>query len=282
MAEYSKTLLVYLDIMGFKELIDQSRVDTIIETISILKQQAASGLWLSSPWVMGAPKAQMRNFSDLIVRARPITTDDNVLMWVNTELMTLSDIQLQLYLTHGIMVRGGMCWGDLFIQDDVIFGPALVKGHRLEEDLAVYPRIAIDPSIMDLQPTEKFKNFYLFKDYIARGDDGVYFVNYLHHLHNTFENPYDTATKREYDIDALELHAEFINTKLKEFSTKPERVKQKAIWLGLYHNSFLNTAMQENPSLKERLTAMFISDDQLKWPSNRTLRNHPHPIRKRD
>jgi len=270
MAEYSKTLLVYVDIMGFKELIEKSEthpasVDTIVETISVLKQQATSGLWLSSPWVMGAPKAQMRNFSDLIVRARPITPDDNVVMWVNTELMTLSDIQLQLYLTHGIMVRGGMCCGDLFIQDDVIFGPALVTGYRLGEDLAVYPRIVVDPAIMDLQPSEKFKTFYLFKDYIKRGDDGVYFVNYLHHLYQPLGNPFDPATPFEYDINALELHAEFINTKLNEHSAKPERVKQKAIWLGLYHNSFLTTVMQEKPSLKERLTALLIPNDHLKW-----------------
>jgi hypothetical protein len=162
-------------------------------------------------------------------------------------------------------VRGGMCLSNLFIYDDIIFGPALVTGYRLGEELAVHPRIVIDPAIMDLQSSEKFKTFYLFKDYVRRGDDGAYFVNYLHHLYQPVGNPFEPTTPFEYDINALELHAEFIKTKLRHFAAKPERVKQKAIWLALYHNSFLTTVMQEKPSLKERLTALLISNDQLKW-----------------
>jgi hypothetical protein len=269
MAEYSKTILVYLDIMGFKELIEESeneptKVDEIIDVILILKQQATSGLWLTSPWVMGAPKAQMQNFSDLIVRARPITPNENVISWINTELITLADIQLKLYLHHGILVRGGMCLSNLFIHEDIIFGPALVRGYHLAEELAIYPRVVIDPAIMDLQPSDKFKTFYLFRDYVKRGDDGVYFVNYLHYLYQPLGNPFDPATLFEYDINALGLHAEFVETKLKSFSTKSERVKQKAIWLALYHNSFLANVIQENPSLKDRLTALLISNDHLR------------------
>jgi hypothetical protein len=84
MAKYSKTLLVYLDVMGFQESIKKDSVDAITERIAILKQQATVGLSFSSPWIMDAPKAQMRNFSDLVVRARPIITDeDDLIMWVN-------------------------------------------------------------------------------------------------------------------------------------------------------------------------------------------------------
>jgi hypothetical protein len=151
-------------------------------------------------------------------------------------------------------VRGGMCWGDLFIQDDVMFGPALVTGHLLGEKLAIYPRIVVDPEIMDLQASRaKFKDSRLFKEYVKRGDDGVYFINYLRHLYTAIGNPHDPKSQWEYDMSGLRAHAEFINEKLTEYSEKTERIKQKAIWLGLYHNSYLEDVMRELPDLKRTI-----------------------------
>jgi hypothetical protein len=69
MAAYEKTLLVYLDIMGFKDLINDSatdleKIDLIIDTLRQMKRQAG----IQMPGILKT-RTKTQNFSDLIVRA---------------------------------------------------------------------------------------------------------------------------------------------------------------------------------------------------------------------
>lgn len=48
---------------------------------------------------------------------------------------------------QGHFIRGGMTIGDIFIDDSMVFGPAIVQAHTLETEFAIYPRIVIDPIV---------------------------------------------------------------------------------------------------------------------------------------
>jgi hypothetical protein len=89
------------------------------------------------------------NFSDLTVRSTRIPDDANIGDFVDWELFYLAANQLAL-ATNGVLVRGGICIGDLFVRagKTMLFGPALVKAYKLESEYAVYPRIIIDRDLI--------------------------------------------------------------------------------------------------------------------------------------
>ena len=68
-------------------------------------------------------------------------------------------IQVQ-FLKHGLLTRGGIASGSYFVDDMMVWGTALVKAHSLENSIAVYPRIVVDPELigdLDLaNPNSKF------------------------------------------------------------------------------------------------------------------------------
>ena len=45
---------------------------------------------------------------------------------------------------EGLFVRGGVSVGEFYINEDIVFGPALLDAHNTESNLACYPRIVLD------------------------------------------------------------------------------------------------------------------------------------------
>jgi hypothetical protein len=71
-------------------------------------------------------------------------------------------------------VRGAVSRGLLYHKGDIIFGPCLVRAHNLENTLAIFPRIIIDPNLeANLDPEGR-----LFEPIYA-DLDGLRCVNYL-------------------------------------------------------------------------------------------------------
>jgi len=120
------------------------------------------------------------------------------------------------------------------------FGHALVKSYRLEQDYAIYPRLVIDRDLIYRGSSgvgigEKDQT-------VRRGEDGVYCLNYLY---AAFMKAHGTSHKRALAI--LFDHRQAVEALLEDRVHKPatpekkatERLKQKFMWLGLYHNSVI-------------------------------------------
>jgi len=74
------------------------------------------------------------------------------------------------------------------------------------------------------------------RDYVQGGEDGAYYLDYLFdHTVTEFAVGNPEGIRPE---DQIEAHRKMIqNAVAKEIHQKNERVKQKYIWLALYHNS---------------------------------------------
>src|SRR5262249_13583968 len=146
----------------------------------------------------------------------------------------LASVQGSLFLSSGFMVRGGICFSDLFMENDLVFGPALVRGYELSEKLAIFPRILIDPEVVDAVFQDK--KIILSDIHALRGDDAAFFIDYLYVC---CVSP--TILMGFPDFKAiLAVHKQQVERKLRELSTKGERARQKALWLALYHNSVVH------------------------------------------
>lgn len=240
MATYEKAILTHVDIMGFGGLIEASKNDStkvsgIAKTLQTIKTQMAEG---GRQKRHGKPSARFDslNFSDLTVRVSYVDNDDALLECLDWELFYLATKQCELAL-EGILIRGGISFGAIYVESNaipdqrverIIFGPALVRAYELESKLAIFPRIAIDSDLMSKVHAAPGK---IPTTYIRRGDDGIHFVDYL-------RGTCDTLGYTAQDVDeTLERHKSITMSKLKELSQLGEIIRQKALWLALYHNA---------------------------------------------
>ena len=75
-------------------------------------------------------------------------------------------------------MRGGISIGQLFIDDVMVWGDALLTSYYLEDKVANYPRIIIDKSVVDEIIQDNKLSEYMRKDF-----DNLYFLNFLNDCH---------------------------------------------------------------------------------------------------
>ena len=171
MKQYEECFVVFLDILGFKSLINSKRfeeIKSIFESI-ITGDDAVKAL--SRCVDLNAED----EFSKALIRYNKCLTQTKIYIMSDSiviasaclppeALAAVVDIcnviQIQLYdLETPIMVRGAIAKGDFFIgkgkgsQDDyfnsLIFGKGLVDAYIAQEYYAVYPRIIISEDVMN-------------------------------------------------------------------------------------------------------------------------------------
>ena len=86
-------------------------------------------------------KGKIKIYTDNLIVGYPIKDDGEEEL--NEILDNVSEYQFNLAL-EGLFVRGGVSVGDFYINDDIVFGPALLDAHYVESNLACYPRIVLD------------------------------------------------------------------------------------------------------------------------------------------
>jgi hypothetical protein len=251
MPEYEDHLLTYMDILGFRKLVEQSvddpvKMDRIIEVLFQMETQVSLG----TP--QGTVFANTQNFSDLVIRAIPMAQDSELAKRISIECMILAGIQCKLLLDQAVLIRGGICLEKFYMQQGFAFGPALVKSHYLAEDVAIYPRIIIDSKIIGIDDPHN-----IMRTFIQRGDDAAYFLDYL--LVGFFYQ-FNLFSKYESPEAIIKKHKERVEEKLDEMQGD-ERVRQKALWLALYHNDAVDRLMGAgNSERRDALAPLLISE----------------------
>jgi hypothetical protein len=107
-----------------------------------------------------------------------------------------------------------------------------VKAYELERGSAIFPRLVVDRTL--LSEAEQSPLGY-WRDYITRGEDGVYFVHYLFGtVLRLYEHPDKNATGPSPG-EWVRRHRKAVLDGLPRAS-KEASVRQKYLWLALYHN----------------------------------------------
>jgi hypothetical protein len=237
--------VVYLDILGFvasirraaesrkqEEHLKQLR-SALTEAREDLREGIENPSW-SRDRSLPAPYA-IKVFTDNIVLGFPIHSDGE--SEFGSMIARVGQYQYTL-LKHGFFVRGGVAYGDLYMDDDVVYGKGLLDAYDAESTLARDPRIVLGPSAMAQVHTHLAwydevatapHNEHLLVD-----SDSQMFVNYLAIPIDGLE-PSDPLPS-EYHDD-LAKHRDLIVSRLQEF-TKAPPLWSKYSWVGAYHNLF--------------------------------------------
>ena len=240
---YKKHLITYFDILGFKEIIDNSPAKKVKEILTLFREE-------SKPAEIGKHKADMEfiNFSDTNIRAYCLETKQNLKhpdgkLYIET--LIVAHIQYRL-LFEGVLIRGSMTVGDLYANDGMWFGPGLVRGHFLENNIAVFPRIVIDPAVIqcfketdllsadhhDLATDTEF-----LLETVRKDIDGAYYLDYLRAMSTEFDEEGGYGS-------FLNDHKELIEKRCSKYS-ELNSISIKYGWLAEYHNSTIRTFDKE-------------------------------------
>lgn len=141
---YERRLVIFFDILGWKEHIQRAGADTaritelnfILNVFSVFERHREEA---------ALPGAQISTFSDNIAVSIPYSPQ-----YLESMINAMARVQLGLALA-GFLVRGAISIGNLVHTRSAVFGPALIRAYELESQHAFYPRVLLDPDVEDLR-----------------------------------------------------------------------------------------------------------------------------------
>jgi hypothetical protein len=230
MAEYKSAIVSYLDILGFRELVEYRTADDIHKLLQLIKGVSKMTIGTRNQQGEIQTHTATQTFSDLVIR-RVEYEGTSFVRYLSAEMNVLASIQFHMLIERKTMIRGGMSKGLFYMDDDFVFGPAMVRSYELEQS-AVFPRIIIDRNLIR-ELRDEIRD--AFQSTIRQGEDGIFFIDYLNFLVRKSLSPTDISENHEM----LTKHKEAAEHKLEELSRKKDPVRQKAVWLAKYHNSVI-------------------------------------------
>ena len=159
--KFSKCVIAYIDLMGIKE--------------RIKSQYTLTTLWMLiksiDSFCKGNRRLYYKAFSDNIVICEKID-EHNPNMAIDDVVSIVREIEFFMFHIEFPFVRGAIVAGDIYYDNDYVLGEALLKAYSIEQNDAVFPRIIVDTSVIDLVKSRTI-------DYVIQDRDGLYFFDYM-------------------------------------------------------------------------------------------------------
>lgn len=199
---YESRLVAFVDILGFRELINQSRSDhkALAQIISALVRLSVHRQNIGTQDSLMGFDTQL--FSDSFILSCPITEENafNLLSILNSLSWRL--------MGQDCWIRGGVTIGEMFVSDDIVVGPGIVAAADLERTLAEFPRVVLSSEL--LRTIEGYRLPIAELVNIERDADGVCFLNYIASLRDVLRGkinpPTDSETSTAVAIRDFILH----------------------------------------------------------------------------
>lgn len=225
-----ESAVLFVDLLGVKEMAFAESAQDNLDLIDSAFNEAFAVMIDDNE----RPIMPYANFSDSIVVATPLGSDEAQESAVKSLLATAAALQFSL-ASRGIFMRGGISVGDVCVTESRVFGAGLVRAYNLEDKMAIFPRILIDPEgdltgdephrLTDLLGRESLRT--VVADYVRRDTDGSRFVDYI-------GGTLSTEIEPEKNRDDLVAQGTFVNKRLLEFQGNAG-VWEKYRWVSEYH-----------------------------------------------
>jgi len=251
-----KYFVAYLDMLGSKEKIREEKNGEWLNKINTLYQDA----WeysLDLQKIYTHEKPIFKIFSDNIVIAEKVPEKSadkgNSIFRL---LYLLAYFQKHALIDFEWLVRGCVTMGELYIRDpsdgdptSFLWGKSLIHANYIEEHIAVFPRIIIDSSILNMDDEMAT---YCLRDrrraYVKEDVDRLAYLNYL--AVNIEEQHYGHANEILAQVgDVL--------TKMKSAYVDNEKILQKINWTEKYYQGIVEDNRRCIPGIRSLLKPGF-------------------------
>jgi hypothetical protein len=230
-----KSLVAFLDILGFSSEMEAAFKERSASVLLKRLRDALDKAWFnltdeySGLGPVEVNSWHVKAFTDNIVIGYPIRDADAE--WeLGTLLLAIREYQIAM-VNSGFFIRGAIAIGDAYLDNEIVFGDALIEAYKAEQTLARDPRIVLAASIqpfIDRQlkfysdPRESPHNDVLLKDV-----DGQLFVNYLGTI-------FDEVPKHAR-IAEVSKHKLVVERNLRKHKDRPT-LWSKYAWIANYHD----------------------------------------------
>lgn len=261
----------FLDILGFSNHIKteitndcqaEDFYDTFNEVIDYLQFEKQDVFQIDSTDYLEYIKIKHSWISDTFVISIKYMNEindenENIIkgMMIFRLSMVIASIHHFMASKFGFTVRGGISSKYSCITDNFILGEGVTEAHKLEKDVAIYPRVIFEQNIISDEIHKIITRQYRDNDlnFISKDCDGYYFVNYLAMLQHIPpmigrisripENKIkETAVEQKMKV--IEKYQKVVADGLE---TTNEKVKAKYTWLNNYLGRvLLNEEFQKN------------------------------------
>lgn len=203
--QYEERIIAFIDILGFKNFVnDESKcedVGAILKIPYMLRQDEITKIFK----IKGV---MMSSISDSLVFSIRLK-ERGAMNKINK---LLSAFTHALLFQYSLLLRGGITVGKIYHDNDIVFGPGLVKAYELECKMAIYPRIIMD--VLDFERSilscTQISQTMLRKDFVPDNDGFLVFDSF-----------------RYLDKETLEV----CRSKLEQMKTSDLRTQQKVNWM---------------------------------------------------
>lgn len=174
-ANYAQRLIAYIDILGWRDAADRLTPETMLEAVNLIhaeagafnaaKRQEVLELSRKNGWqaLPGFQNVRVAAFSDNIAVSMPSEYGASIFA---VRRICLGLLQL------GFLARGGVTIGDLYHEDNLVFGPALNRAYEIESKEAKFPRLICDESVVKLFDKQTMDH-----ELMVDENDGKYIVD---------------------------------------------------------------------------------------------------------
>ena len=168
-AETYEAFIAYFDVLGYKAFFEDKENDisaflenslSLVEDTRNIAKQSETSLLI-----------QYKLFSDnciLVIRFDDSSYQKAFRLLVDK----VAYLQMKFLKDYRIPIRGAITKGQIFVNNDIVFGSGLITAEKLERVEAQYPRIIIDSSIEE--SLDLSENKFIKKDY-----DGKYYIDFF-------------------------------------------------------------------------------------------------------
>jgi len=222
-------IVAYFDLLGVASRIKAEKENQEVSMNKLYNLYTFSMDLTRKIQIKGNQEIQFKIFSDNIIIAKRISEEKKKrLEDINCLLSCAAHFQeLAASDSVGWMLRGGITIGQLFIDEVLVWGEALVKAYYLEDKVAVYPRVILDSNI-----TSEIIDNSALREYMRKDFDDLIFLNYLNNCHFC----------GEFLMNGFELMKEEV------VGRWDERMRQKFSW----HMNYINAELDRKNEKKDK------------------------------
>jgi len=245
-SDFRPHFIAYFDILGYKQHMEKGRSVEIANKIA----SSIEGVWenfdmrkYGGDVKIPEDEAKLKVFSDNFI----ICSERD---W-HAVLQNAIRVQMHLAL-NDVLVRGSLCYGNLFFSNEFLSGEGIVLAHEIESQTAIYPRVVVDKLFMDEAQNQidahverlrkkphnqaDFVKEMLDREleYITIDFDGCMFVDYLKYEISSYEiqRHLPNDPNRETIKEILTLHRDNI---ARSANSSNRKISQKYQWCRNYH-----------------------------------------------
>ena len=181
--KYSDCYIAFLDLLGFKDMINKKTCDEILAIFDKIKLQP------HDVYIRKENGFEKIIHSVITKNIKMKIMSDSICFYVDAAIQNAFSTLLTMCmlfqikmasLPEPVLMRGGIVRGNIYASGDVTFGPGLTSAYLLEEKSAKFPRIIFTHDTLLKALNETIEDYRMvILGCIFRDEDGFYALNYF-------------------------------------------------------------------------------------------------------